>query len=268
MRLTKTDTFTGYRQWIKNGGHYSQDSLVHLARAMSEDAGNVKSDGSGRWRPSLIGDPCDRVQQLSRRFAKDPEGNWYAWSGTLLHLGFQAYLLDTWPGHISIEVPVLADRSGAPGVTGKMDWCWDGDDGYDGMSPILGPHIGDYKTIVSIKRVAEAPKPEHVEQIGYELFTLGLDVGYLVYQDRTHGAMVSWLLEPSLHDLDRWGERLARLDAKEATGELFPMLTECRALKGAYRTCDFANICLREEVGSDDDDFGAKPGWEGEGPPG
>ena len=248
MRITPSDAFTGYRQWIKEGGHYTAETLVQLSKAMRADSGHAKADGTGRWRPSLIGHECDRVQQLSRRFSKEGDnGSWYAWSGTMLHLAFQAYLLDIWADRVRIEVPVKPDRrTRKPGVTGKMDWMWTGEDSFAGMQTILGPHIGDYKTLNSVKQVADGPRAKDVAQLGYELFTLGMDTGYLVYQERGHGGMASFLIEPEPRDFADMRLRLMRLDEAEAKGDLFPMLTECRAMKGLFKTCDFADICVRE----------------------
>lgn len=248
MIITEDRAFISYKGWVEQGGHWTSESLIHLAKSMRTDAKNDKGDGRGRWRPSLIGDQCDRKQLLSYWHYRDRDGNWMAWSGTMLHLAFQAFLLDMWPKHVTIEVPVKPDRRRRqPGVTGKMDWRWTGENGWSGMQEIIGPHIGDYKTISTLKTVAEGPKPMHVQQLLSEMLTTGIHTAYLVYQERSWGNMRAFRLEAETDDLLAMSGKLERLSKHADQNLLPPMLTECRSMKGAYKTCDFADLCMREE---------------------
>jgi hypothetical protein len=197
-----------------------------------------------------MGDTCDRKLMLS--FLGDPSsfnGNWYAWSGTWLHLAFQTYLLDTYPDNITIEHVVKPKRRHL-GVTGKADWVWTGDDYREGMLVIRGPHIGDFKSANSLNKVLSEPKPEHVKQLGYEMMTLGVDVGYLVYQNRLHGDVVTWRLQPEPGDYLEMQQRLAYLGKSARANELPPMLEGCTTQSGpVFRECNFKEICLARELG-------------------
>jgi hypothetical protein len=246
--MTKTGAFTGYISWIRDGGSWSERTLEIIEHSMSQDANSAKSDGTGRFRPSLIGDPCDRKQLLSYLFADSSafNGNWYTWSGTWLHLAFQTYLLEKFPDSVRIEHKIAPDR-GRTGVTGKADWYWYGPDAEPSFGQLIrGPHLGDYKTATSIERVSESPNAVHVDQLLYEMFTINVRRAYLVYQVRSHGQMVGWELEAEDADLERVSSKLARLQ-RYADGRVLPdHLTECLSHSGAYTKCDFAERCMEE----------------------
>ena len=123
MIVETSTAFKDYPRWIERGGHFSPEVLEILHHSMRKDAGNTKSSGEGRLRPSLIGDPCDRKQILSFRYSEgsDFNGNWMTWVGTFLHLAFQTYLLDVYPDSVRIEHKI-APRKFRRGVTGKADW--------------------------------------------------------------------------------------------------------------------------------------------------
>lgn len=252
MILTRDNVFHDYRRWINYGGQYSSAVLPHLIKSMRADVNHAKSDGSGRWRPSLIGDGCDRKQALSYLGEKSTfTGNWYAWSGTWLHLAFQTYLLDTYPDQVTIEHIIKPKKRGHLGVTGKADWMWTGGDYRDGMLVIRGPHIGDYKSVASLNNYLTEPKPLHVEQLGYEMMTTGIDVGYLVYQNRAHGDMVTWRLQPEPGDYVAMQRRLAALGVGARAGELPAMLDGCMTQSGpVFKECSFSEACLRREIGT------------------
>jgi hypothetical protein len=252
VRINTDRAFAGYSQWITSGGHWTEETLVPIIASMRSDSGHAKHDGRGRFRPSLIGDICDRKQVLSYHYeSTDSAGNWYAWSGTLLHLGFQTFLLDLLGfDHLTIERPV-APKKGTTGITGKMDWRWDGEDIFLGMTQILGPHIGDYKTCsYAVYKIVidKGPKPMHIEQLGYQMLTAGIHTAYLVYQERSHGPVASFLLELEPSDIQRMEDRLGHLQDAIEKDYLPPMLLECRSKSGAFKTCAFADICLQREV--------------------
>lgn len=262
MIYTRDNVFGDYRRWINDGGMYTREVLARLIKSMRADAGNTKSYGGGRWRPSLIGDPCDRKQMLS--FLGEPStfhGNWYTWEGTWMHLAFQTYLMDSYQDRVAIEYQIKPKRRHL-GVTGKADWVWLGDSLQDGMLTIKGPHIGDYKTVATLNKVGIAPKPEHVEQLGYEMMTIGVAVGYLVYQNRTHGDIVTWRLSPEPGDYVAMQRRLAELGTAARAGQLPPMLEGCLAQSGAvYRECNFKDSCLAHALkGSPEKED--HPSWE------
>lgn len=250
MKYERDNVFHDYRRWINDGGQYTSSVLALLHKSMKADANHAKRDGAGRWRPSLVGDPCDRKQMLS--FLGEPStfyGNWYAWSGTWLHLAFQTYLLDSYPGQVDIE-HVIRPKKGHLGVTGKADWVWVGEEHWDGMLRIRSPHIGDFKSANNLNKVGIEPKPAHVMQLGYEMMTLGIHVGYLVYQNRLHGDVVTWRLEPEPGDYLAMQQRLASLGKAARAGELPGMLEVCRPMSGpVFKDCNFAEVCVARELG-------------------
>ena len=247
MIVTRTEAFTDYLGWITNGGHWDDDVLEVISRRMREDANHAKGDGRGRLRPSLIGHPCDRVQILSYHHLRPSTSDWRAWIGTWMHLAFDTYLVTEWPHRLQVEYPVIP-AVGALGVTGKADWYWYSTSETSMFRHISGPHLGDYKTIEKISMVEAAPLDKHLEQLGYELFTLGMTTAYLVYQVRGFGTMASYQLTLEPADTDRIAARLERLAVSLDTDSLPGMLDECKARKGLFRSCDFAQECLNHAL--------------------
>jgi hypothetical protein len=250
LKITCDNVFADYRRWINDGGQYSSAVLPRLIKSMKADVDHAKSDGSGRWRPSLMGDGCDRKLTLSFLGEKSTfNGNWMAWSGTWLHLAFQTYLLDTYPAFVSIE-HVVKPKARHIGVTGKADWVWNGVDHMDGMNRIRGPHVGDYKSAINLNKVGVEPREAHVKQLGNEMMTLGMDVGYLVYQNRTYGDICTWRLEAEPGDFLEMQQRLAYLGKSSRQGVLPPMLDGCVTQSGpTYKECEFKESCLARELG-------------------
>lgn len=245
MIIEPSQAFMRYMRWIETGGHYSPEILDILVHSMSKDAGNTKQSGKGRFRPSLIGNPCDRIQLLSyfSETGSDFKGNWFTWIGTWMHLAFQTFLLDEFGSSLRIEHDVVPER-GTVGVRGKADWYWYGKGASIGMTDIKGPHIGDYKSAMKIDAYHKAPKPQHVDQLMYEMVTLGVGNAYLVYQTKSFGAMAVWSIELEEEDVRRATERLSRLQGYADGGELPDLLVPCRSMSGPYKSCDWAKQCF------------------------
>jgi hypothetical protein len=248
VKIERTTAFTDYLTWIKNGGNYSAEVLKKLTVSMEADAGHTKHDGTGRFRPSLIGDQCDRKQMLSFLYQNKGEGNWYSYAGTWLHLAFQTFLLDTYKERLRIEYPVAPDK-GAIGVTGKCDWYWPGEGISipDRMTIIDGPHIGDYKGSLDAADLLEKVKEEHIAQLTYQMYTMGVKHGYLVYQGRGHGNMANYHIEMERDDWVPLHAKLERLYGYAEAGEMPPMLEPCRFGSGPFKECRWTDICLRRE---------------------
>lgn len=245
MKIEPSTAFMRYTRWIETGGHYSDHVLEVIVHSMQKDAGNTKQSGKGRFRPSLIGNPCDRIQLLSYLSdeGSDFKGNWRTWMGTWMHLAFQTFLLDEYGEHLRIEHAVVPDR-GRVGVHGKADWYWYGGNVAIGMSEVMGPHIGDYKSAMKIDAYHDAPKDKHVQQLLYEMVTLDVRRAYLVYQTRSFGAMAVWHLEAEDEDIRRATERLSVLQGYADSGELPDLLLPCRSMSGPYKECDWARQCF------------------------
>lgn len=253
MIVTETHAFNAYSTWIRGGGAFSHPVLRHLILSMRKDANNAKRSGEGRLRPSLIGDECDRKQVLSYMHADASEfdGNWYTWSGTFLHLAFQTWLLDQFRRRVRIEHQVRPSE-GSVGVTGKADWYWFGKPVVLPDGALHAPHIGDYKTATNVnspKRKTPVLKKEHTEQLLAELYTLGMERGYLVYQDRAHGYVKGYELIATDEDFQRMGDRLDRLNAHTEAGTLPDLLVPCRSHTGPYINCEFSKVCMSHEYG-------------------
>lgn len=246
--FTKTNAFHDYVTWIKRGGGWSPEVLEIIVHNMELDTAHAKHSGEGRFRPSLIGDPCDRKQLLSY-FSEEGSGfygNWFTWSGTWLHLAFQTYLLETYPDRLRIEHRVVP-QEGVPGVTGKADWYWFKSSERTLYGDIAGPHLGDYKTIASLGTIGDAPKPEHVQQLLYEMHVMNLRTAYLVYQTRSFGQMFTWRIDADDHDMDIVGARLQRLQAFVDEEQYPAHLTPCLSHSGPYKDCDWAEQCMDKE---------------------
>lgn len=257
MKVRDSAVFTDYMEWIEEGHKYPKRVLPPLFVSMRADAGVRKSDGSGRFRPSLIGDRCNRKQLLSYRGEpQNPDvtaGNWYAWLGTWGHLAFQVYLLTKWHKEMLIEKSVTAGEDGI-GVSGTADWFWHGRTVKYDKGTIAGPHYGDYKTIQNIEQVEAGPVRKHVDQVRYELATTGLEIGYLVYQTRPHGQMRTFRLEMEPEDHAKVRARMEILDEHARAGTLPPMLDVCKTFGRTFKSCDFSQVCLARHAASEEGD--------------
>lgn len=248
MELTQTTVFAAdYQAFLKKG----QPSMRALRKVqgVQRDAAKAGSGGAGRFRPSLIGQQCDRVQVLSHEGQPSSGvGSWYTWSGTWLHLAFQTFMISKYASKVEIEHAV-SGRGRWFGVRGRADWFWHGGSlpSEKNRSAVVGPHVGDYKTVGSLTKVRDAPDPRHVDQLLLEMCVLNVRNAYVVYQDRAHGAMAVWHLEADGDDVERMAQRVGSLRQHTNDATLPPVLDVCRSMKGRmYEYCGHNEACFAE----------------------
>lgn len=248
MIIAETAAFRDYRDYYTTGA-VSMRALRRLQRSQRETMPADGSRGGGRFRPSLFGHQCDRVQVLSHDAAdSDYTGSWYTWMGTWMHLAFQLWLVSKYASSLNIEVPVRGRGPWAK-VAGRADWVWHGDHrtAKSRGTVILAPHVGDYKTIGTMEKVEDGPVREHVDQLGLEMCAMTIDTGYLVYQQRDNGAMKSFRLDLEAADVDRLRTRVVALTKHTMNGTLPPVLPKCAARTGqVYERCAFSEACLAQ----------------------
>lgn len=228
----------GMARWNEAGRPITADALARVHQVMLADIGG-RADGSGRIRPSMIGDSCNRKKILSFLGAEAnvfedgqldimEAGTWghYRWQVRGLSGGFLT----------SIEHPA-------------EDPSWLVKGSADGI--IVDGSLFELKTTNSYTydRVLKEGEPtwEHRMQCGAMLKSLGLDRASIVYEDRNFPARwheFRWTL--SEDDAIVFGLKMLRRDIRSSirSKQLPLMLTECLDMKGAkYEGCQFRYSC-------------------------
>jgi len=228
----------GVARWNEAGRPISPDAIARVMQVMMADIGG-RADGSGRIRPSMIGDPCNRKKILSFLGAEAHEfeegsldimeaGTWghYRWQVRGLSAGWLT----------SIEYPTI-------------DESWLVKGSADGI--IVDGSLFELKTTNSytydtVMKSGEPTWP-HRMQCGAMLRALGLDKASIVYEDRNFPARwheFRWTL--SEDEAITFGLKLLRRDIRSSIRgkEMPPMLTECLDMKGKnYEGCQFKYSC-------------------------
>lgn len=170
--------------WRDNGEKYTEEALRRVCEIKIKDKlSERRSDGSGRFRPSMIGNPCARAQVLSYLGFDQAEGKreWeqMAHAGSELHYAWQEQGLSAgWLKDVEVEINIPTWR-----LRGQADGqCIDGS-------------VFELKTIGSDKYwgkrngtmpVAkwEHPVAEHVRQVHAYMYAMKTDWASIVYIDR------------------------------------------------------------------------------------
>lgn len=221
-----------YNRWLAEGGLVSPDILRKLFRVIRNDT-KGRSDGSGRFRGSLIGGECDRQQALSYLGAPQSATDLkYAVGGTWSHLRWQAAgLTSGWLTSIETRVRLGTWFKGT--ADGIMS---------DGR-------IFELKTTRStlLGRLNE-PKPMHLDQITLYMAASMRPTAVIVYEGRDSMATKEFNVTI---DWDRYDRIVARTKATKALADkgLLPdMHPDCRPGSVLREYCSFRDHCLHKYV--------------------
>lgn len=87
------------------------------------------------------------------------------------------------------------------------------------------------------------PKREHEEQIHSYMLLSGLDTAWLLYENKDTQQMKEFRVERDEFLMDKVKRELDDLRRANEQEELLPMLPECVDHQGAWRWCDYRDIC-------------------------
>lgn len=228
-------------RWMDAGAVYTTESIDIVLEVMRSEALDGHLSGVGRFRTSMIGDPCLRKQQLSfLGWPKEQEstfalnrmenGSWghLAWQALGLASGF---LFDI---EVMYEVPQWH-------VSGPMDGlCADGA-GFELKTT-------NPRTFDSVVKSHE-PKEDHLFQITTAMVAKGLSLYRVVYVNREDGAWVEIEAPLRTDYVDTLAQRMSTVLAANDERRLLPMYhhsatSSCVARKGPkHKNCDWRTVC-------------------------
>lgn len=237
-----TDGMHAFLSPISEGGHsgiFSRDAVDLIYEVMLADLA-TRRDGSGRFRPSMLGDICLRRQMLSYHGAPQTEpdmalqmlfneGTWkhYYWQAAGLTVGFLS----------RVEVPMFRD-----GVK------WGQADGVQPDGSLF--ELKAVRDTVFRKVVLDnhKPKGDHMMQSVAMANNIGADEISLVYTDRNTGGFHEFRFDrdyPWFKVAEKELERREEILHHHRDEETMPgMLPDCARGRGdEYKECRFREAC-------------------------
>lgn len=204
----------------------------------SQTGVNTRHNGTGRIRPSNLGQKCARLHTLSwlgypqvigdRSLMDDGSQRHYYWQKVGLSAGF---LTDI---EVKVAIPYL-------GVKGSMDGRMV--DGSVFEFKETGPRI--YDKVMATRQ----PTHNHLLQVHAYMKALDTKKASLVYEKRSyqvewHEFRVEW--DQAIYEA--LVDRIAPVVDATVIGELPPMLEECLSLSGhTFTHCRFHDVCPSAE---------------------
>jgi len=171
-------------QWRTAGEPYTEEALikVHEIRLADLLTGR-RSDGSGRFRPSMIGNPCQRAQVFSylgyEQIDSVPEYKEMAHVGSELHYGWQEQGLSAgWLIDAEVEVDLPQWR-----LRGQMDGLCKDNSVFELKTLGHAKYWGKKNGTIAVEKWTN-PRPEDVRQVHAYMYALGLSQASIVYADR------------------------------------------------------------------------------------
>lgn len=234
---------TWVEEWRAKKGQITFDAISVVTEVMLKDFGSGRrSSGKGRFRPSMIGNPCQRAQVLSYLGypSKDPveiyvqmadTGSWlhYKWQAEGLSAGWLADI------EVQIEIPEWDLRGSVDGIM-KDGSIFEaktvGNEKYWGRRG--GKGVPDW----------EAPKPEHIRQVDAYMHATGAEAASIVYINRDSNAFREFRVERDqarFEELDRF---IREMQGNVRRKELPVILPGCHRVM----TGDVLQGCTKAEV--------------------
>ena len=217
------------------GGDFSREALERVHAVMMDDLAG-RSDGSGRFRPSLIGDACLRKILLSYHGA--PQLSPSADDVDLMNAGTWRHYYNQAAGLTEgflaeIEEPLFLDGIRYGQADGRLS---------DGtLFEFKSTRSRVYSIIVLDKG---RPKRDHQFQLHASMRAMGVRLASLVYEDRDnlrrHEFRQSWD-DAVGQELD---QRLEILTGHVENKTLPKMLDDCaRGVGTTYQQCQWREVC-------------------------
>lgn len=224
-----------YQHWLLHGRDLRKERDA-LGKIMTRPArvrtGTFSASGAGQ---------CLRRRQLaylgySQAPIDDRAANIFA-NGDYVHLRHQVagmiegYLVGA---EVSVARPELR-------LTGTMDGK--ADDG--GLVEYKSIHTRGFTEVNTY-----GVKSEHREQVHSYMLAAGIDVAHVVYEDKNTNALREFTVHRNEQTVAKITRDLEELNEATEAQTLLPMLSNCVAEKGEFRTCPFRLVCPLARFGS------------------
>jgi len=251
-------------EWRKAGKHITDEAVDKVLAVMAADLkSGRRSDGSKRFRPSMIGNPCPRAQVFSYYGAKQ-EPRVEAWdemadAGSWLHYKWQLEGLSAgWLTDIEVQIDL-------------PNWYLRGSvDGRNADGSVLEiKTVGTdrWKGFRGDKAIADwtEPKYEHIRQAHPYMLATGADAVSLVYVNRDSNAFREFRVALNgdiMHEMSLMVTDMIRHVDKGTLPEILPgcwrvfdgdILEDCTKQEVAKWTkqvnyCNFSTVCQEAEM--------------------
>ena len=214
------------QEWRDAGEPYTSEAILHVAHIKIKDKlSERRSDGSNRFRPSMIGNTCARAQVFSYLGLEQAPGReeWeqMAHTGSELHYAWQEQGLSAgWLSEVEVEIDIPKWR-----LRGQADGlCKD-------------RSIFELKTIGSDKFWGkrnnlpvfkwEHPVAEHVRQVTAYMHALDTEQASIVYVDRDSNAFREFRVTFDAGLFEAMDEMVGMMIGHVDEGTLPPILPGC-----------------------------------------
>lgn len=229
--------------WRGNKGQISTEAITKVTEVMKTDFGSGRrSDGKGRFRPSMIGNPCQRAQVLS--YLGMPQKDsveiyvQMADAGSWLHYKWQAEGLSAgWLSDIEvqIEVPEWNLRGSADGIMSDgsiFELKTIGNDKYYGRRG--GKPVSEW----------DEAKPEHIRQVDAYMYATGAQAASIVYVNRDSNAFREFRVTRDADRIAALHQFVQEMIASIESEKIPAILPGCdRVMRG-----DVMDDCTKAEV--------------------
>ena len=240
--LTKADlpVTMAVNEWRANGSPITEEALEKIIDLMRRDfLSDFRADGSGRFRPSMLGDTCDRRQMLS--YLGYPKSEWedpkFMESGTWGHYRWQlAGLSAGWLESVEAPVshPLYPMKGSADGI--QID-----DNGVFELKQT------NDKLIAQVRKT-EQPKAQHLIQVAGYMQARNIEKASVVYESRGflnfHEVRVYRTREVDM----KFTLHMEHMMEFVRDRRMPEMLADCRRQVGNdYRNCPWKGVCATAE---------------------
>lgn len=224
-------------RWMSEGRKITPEAVERVLEVMREDfTGDGRASGASRVRASMIGDACQRKQQLSFLGAISATPTPFMQTvfdiGTFSHYRWQLYGLSA--GWLTdIEVSVRTEYGAAGSIDGILE----------------NGRPFEFKTInnKSYAKLGNSPLEAHLKQVQVYMDATGADAAHIVYEDKLRADYREFVVQsdPKLSEKLEWWSNVV-------TGaEEIPPFEACIAQTGRmYDDCMFKEACQPQKWAS------------------
>lgn len=209
-------------KWLEK----ERDALVTImTRAERIRTNTLSASGAGR---------CRRERQFAylgkpRRKLEPKGANIFA-NGDYMHLRHQVAGLVA--GYLT-EAEYFVTNS-EWGLTGTVD----GITSEGAIAEFKSINARGYQSVTTW-----GPKREHEEQVHSYMLLTGLDTAWILYENKDTQQMKEFRIDRDPFLMDKVKRELDEIRRANDREELLPMLPECTEQQGAWRWCDYRDIC-------------------------
>jgi CRISPR/Cas system-associated exonuclease Cas4 (RecB family) len=242
-------------EWRKSAQEPSEWAIEAVAHNLLNDVlSGRRSDGSGRFRPSMIGNDCARAQVFSYLGFEQAEGredwNQMAETGSWLHYKWQyeglaaGWLVET---EIQVEIPEWNLRGAVDGL------CVD-DSVFELKTMGKDKYMGKQRNLPVSKW--EKPKWDHIRQVHAYMHATETRQASIVYVDRDSNKFREFRVNWDQQLFEEMDAFVKHMQASIRAQQLPPILPSCEAImesgdvkafdardKMRFNFCNYREIC-------------------------